>query len=220
MTTDVDRIAGQHEILPAGYEEGDNGIQLFLDLEATGAVTATGLRLTDPTLPFERWVALGRMLGRVNRASKWAIADWINFGEGVYPDKYAQAVEVTGLSRDSLMNISYVGRQVVHSRRVAELPFSFHEAVAPLEPDAQRDWLKRALEEGWTRDRFRDEIRPVKAAIREGREQPALGEAKKRADEILLEAAQAVIGSARRAGPDVIVSAESFARLKSAVEGE
>jgi hypothetical protein len=145
-------------------------VQLVLDLEGAGALTPTSLTLTDPDLPYEKWESLGRLFGRIDRASRWWIGDWIIFGEALYGEEAAQAVEssvserydemhrVTGLDPGTLMNISSVCRKVAKSRRMVELPFSIHAEVAKLDPDDQTRWLKRCLEEGWSRSELREAI--------------------------------------------------------------
>lgn len=146
-------------------------LQLVADLEETGAMDAVSLTLdTKNPLPFDRWEALGRMLGRMDHAIRWWIGDWINFGEAVYGEDSAQAVEgtraerydeaerVTGLAPQTLINIAYTCRQIAKSRRRRELPFSTHDPVAPLEPDEQKEWLRRAVEEGWGRADLRAAI--------------------------------------------------------------
>jgi hypothetical protein len=99
----------------------------------------------------------------MDHAIRWWIGDWLNFGEEVYGEDAAQAVEstrserfdeaerVTGLAPQTLINISSVCRRISKSRRRPELHFSTHEVVASLEPNEQKEWLARAVKEEWTR---------------------------------------------------------------------
>lgn len=213
MTTDTAPAPRQHELLPVGAEEGPAGIQLAMQLEEAGALTPTKLELTDPNLPYEQYVALGRFLARIKRSSSWWIGDWINFGEGVYGEKYAQAVEATGLDTETLQNYRWVAEKVPPTRRVATLAFSIHQCVAALEPDAQREWLQRTLDEGWNRDRLRHELREAKAVPE--REQTALGEAARDATNRIEEAAKSVARQATRRGSEFVVPAEPMLHLQA-----
>jgi len=132
---------------------------LVLELEQAGALTATSLTLTDPDLPYDTYEALAHFFGRVNRASLFWIGDLLLFGERVYGESYAQAAEATGLAPQSLMNTVSVCKQVPKTRRRPNLSLSMHQEVAPLEPAEQKEWLKRAETEGWTRGQLRGELR-------------------------------------------------------------
>jgi hypothetical protein len=123
---------------------------LLSDLASEGALTINSLTL-DPTTPYAQWEALGTMLGRLSASSCWLIGDWVEFGERVYGEKYAQAVEETGLAPQTLMNYASVARRVPPPRRRASLPYSYHAVVAPLEPDEQDAWLTKAELDGMSR---------------------------------------------------------------------
>lgn len=163
-TRDV-AVRGEHE---------QGAIQLLLDLEATGKADEVSLVLTDPELPYDTWEALGRFLGSVDRRARWYIGDWLNFGEAVYGEEAAQAVEattaeryqeaerVTGLDHGTLMNIRSVCSKIARSRRRKELGFWIHVEVAPLEPDEQVHWLQQAIDNGWTKSELRQAIRDAK----------------------------------------------------------
>lgn len=111
------------------------------------AYSDTALEL-DQRMTFERWSEVGSLLGRVHRASKLWLGDWLNFGEHAYGEKYAQAIDVTGLDYSTLANYAYVSRQIDPSRRREGLSFSVHAEVAALPPAAQDVWLDRAEREG------------------------------------------------------------------------
>lgn len=93
---------------------------------------------------FLRYAALGAWLGGISTAVKWWIGDWLNFGEGAWGERYAQAAEATGLDIGTLQNRAYVCRQVLPSRRREDLSFTAHLKVAKLEPAAQTKWLEHA----------------------------------------------------------------------------
>lgn len=151
-----------------------NVMQLMLDLSRAGAIDEVSLTLTDPEMKFEEWEAVGRFLGSIDRACRWWVGDWLNFGEALYGEEASQAVEstpaerydeaerVTGLDRQTLMNVSSICRRVARSRRRTELGFWIHGEVAALEPEEQALWLDKAVGEGWHRSELRSAIRAAK----------------------------------------------------------
>jgi hypothetical protein len=120
--------------------------------------STTGLRL-PAELSFEKWRAVGWALGRIHTMAKWALADWINYGEAAYGEKYADALEVTQRSKGGLMNIASVGRRVAASRRRDALSFTHHEIVAALDPDEQTKWLDQAEANRWSVEELRGMVR-------------------------------------------------------------
>jgi N6-adenosine-specific RNA methylase IME4 len=128
------------------------------DLALPGAVTTTALTL-PADLSFERWEQVGETLGRIGRAHQWWIGDWINFGERAYGEKYAQAIEDTGLDYQTTANLAWVAGKVQSSWRQETLSWSHHQEVAKLEPAEQKRWLKRAVAEGWSSKELRREIK-------------------------------------------------------------
>lgn len=180
-------------------------------------LTATGLRLTEE-LPFEIWERLGATLGAIREASVWAIGDWINYGEAVYGERYAQAVESTGLQPGTLMDYRSVAAHVPYSRRRGELTFSHHRAVRSLDPEEQKRWLGEAVESGWT-----------VAAMREAMGSLGAGGAPQTSDQTevslgvgdsLRSAAEAVWNQAQRDGDRYVVPSEPIARLGAALGKE
>lgn len=139
-------------------ERAQGGIELLAELEKAGAVNATSLVL-PPELPWDQYEALAAMFGQLHRTSSWLIGDLLNFGEKVYGEKYTQAAVLTGLADQTLMNYASVCAHVPRSRRRATLPFSVHAEVAYKTPQEQEEWLKKAVENRWTRAQLRDAMR-------------------------------------------------------------
>lgn len=123
-----------------------------------GRLTATGLDL-EPGLSYERWVEVIRALTRMGNATAWAIADAVFYGqyEG-YGMKYAQALELTGLSYQTLRNYAMVAGRFDPSRRRDKLSLQHHLEVAALPEREQDAWLDRAEAGGWSRDQLREAI--------------------------------------------------------------
>lgn len=130
------------------------GLRLLAQLEASGAITPTALVL-PPDTPYDQCEALAAMFGQLHRTSAWLIGDLLNHIERVYGETYAQAAEATGLSKGTLMNYTSVCSHIPRSRRKATVPFSTHAEVAYLAPEEQSDWLKKAVDNKWTKAELR-----------------------------------------------------------------
>lgn len=122
-------------------------------------LSAIGLKLTDPDLPFARFEELCFMLGRFHEAVRFAIGDAILIGEKMYGEEAFQAFEQLHLSEDGRREYLRVSERVPRSRRRKDLSWSHHRAVAALEPAAQKEWLKRASEEQMSHHEMRDALR-------------------------------------------------------------
>jgi hypothetical protein len=140
--------------------DGEHGPDAGQELQATVDVqmTDTGwCPLGD--MSFEQWEAAGQQLQRMGRAWQWWIGDWVRYGEQRYGEKYAQAIELTGLEYGTLANIISVARRVDTSRRRENLSWSHHAEVASLEPPEQQAWLERAEHDGLTVAKLRSRLR-------------------------------------------------------------
>lgn len=106
---------------------------------------------TSLTLPerlsFDHWDRIGRQLQLANMAVQWWIGDWLNYGEARYGEKYAQAVQELGRSKQVLMNYASVAKRIETSRRRDEVDYSIHVEVAGLEPGEQERILAKAAGE-------------------------------------------------------------------------
>jgi hypothetical protein len=127
-----------------------------------GSLTATGLDLR-PGLSLKEWTAVGTALARVERAYRWWVGDWLNYGEAEYGETYTDALAQTGLDYESLRQCKWVSECVETVRRRTVLSWSHHEEVAALEPVEQDIWLERAEANNWTRKELRAWIKGTKA---------------------------------------------------------
>jgi hypothetical protein len=56
-----------------------------LRVARTAALGPDSLSLPLPdALPYEQWAALAQPLGLMDRAARWFIGDWLNYGEDRY----------------------------------------------------------------------------------------------------------------------------------------
>lgn len=134
-------------------------------LEDTGALTTTGLKLIDPELPYDRYEAVGALLGRAYRSLQWAIGDWLILGEVLYGDKVYQASEVLEMSPEGRQQYLRCALVYPPGRRRAKLSWSHHRTLIALEPEQQDHWLDLAEQNGWSNHELhgnlRQELDPV-----------------------------------------------------------
>lgn len=143
-------------------------VQIAVKLEEAGAITPVSFDL-DANVPIEKWMAVGGYFGALNKASRFWLGDWLNWGQLVYGEAAFQATEegvdftpaesTTGLAGSYLRELARVCEHVAKDRRRPELTFGHHREVYHLEPDQQTRWLEAAIENDWTRDQLRREIR-------------------------------------------------------------
>lgn len=131
--------------LPAEREEWD--------------LSSIGLRLKDPSLPYERFEELCFMLGAMHGAVRFAIGDALIQGEVLYGEESFQAFEALGLSEDGKREYRRVSDRVPLGIRRAAVSWSHHRAIAPLPPPEQEAWLDRIETEGLSHHALRDELR-------------------------------------------------------------
>ncbi len=131
-----------------------DAFELVRDLEAAGALTPTGLSLPYG-MPFERYETLGRFFGRLDQMSKWAVGDWVLYGEG----EYGELMEATGLSRHTIETRRWVSSRIKASLRREAVSFSAHILVAKLDPPDQEQWLAMAERERMTVEQLREALK-------------------------------------------------------------
>lgn len=139
--------------------ETGRSLALLADLEKAGAISITGLYLSDPGLPYEQFEALCVLLGKMHEAVRFAIGDAIILGEHLYHEEAYQAIEAMGLSVDARREYVRVAQQVPRSIRREDLSWSHHRAVAPMKPKEQRQWLRAASQQGMSHHELREAIR-------------------------------------------------------------
>ena len=129
------------------------------------ALARSPLRLTAVSwsatleLGLADWVDQGRRLGVMGRGAAWWIGDWLQYGNGVYGEKYVRAARITGYDVQSLMNMVYVASHFEISRRRETLSWSHHADLAALPSKQQDYWLDRAIGGHMAVRDLRDELR-------------------------------------------------------------
>lgn len=122
-----------------------------------GDLSETGLVLPEG-LSFDEWETIGKKLQRVEKSVRWWIGDWLAYGERVYGETYAQAIEATGYSVGDLQNMVYVASGIEPSQRCENLSWSHHREVAALSPPEQTRWLDKAEAESWSTRELREQM--------------------------------------------------------------
>ncbi len=117
------------------------------------------------------WRLLLRALLADQRRKSFDLGDALNYGESMWGDKYAWALEETSLQESTLRDYAWVCRSVDLSIRIDKLSFAHHQLVAPLNADEQTIWLGKALTNGWSVADLRGAIR---ASKRTETDQPAM----------------------------------------------
>jgi len=141
------------------------GMELLVSLEQAGALTPTGLKLTDPNMPIDQAEAVGMLLGSMHKSLQFAIGDWLLFIEAVYPEEWSQMAEVLPMSERTRSDYMRVCQRVPRSTRRAKVDWSQHRAVAALPPPEQKEWLRRVEDERMSHHALRDALRDGQPAI-------------------------------------------------------
>jgi hypothetical protein len=135
-------------------------------------VSAVGLKVRGE-VSLEEWEEAGRQLVKLNGSVMWWVGDWACYGAGRFGEKYDAVIAATGYEYQSIANAKWVASRVKFSRRRENLSFGHHAEVASLSAGAQRDWLKRAEQEGWSVRDLRSQLGERRVT---GREEDATDE--------------------------------------------
>jgi hypothetical protein len=140
--------------------------EMLARMEEAGALSAIGLDLTKrPDLSYDRYVAIGRLLGRATAALRWAVGDFLIFGEDHFGELAAQASEELGISPEGRMELARVARAIPRHRRRAGLTWAHHRAVAShfIEPHQREELFDRAERDGLTSRDLEVEAKKLRA---------------------------------------------------------
>jgi hypothetical protein len=132
-------------------------------LRANAITRRTSLLLKEG-LALEEWVRIGTQLDRALDSSTWWLGDWLVYGRLRYPERYRRVVETTAFDYQTLRNYAWVANRVNPLRRRPALSFQHHAEVAALSAPQQEEWLARAEQNRWSRNRLRSEIRAERRA--------------------------------------------------------
>lgn len=145
----------------SALEQKKDAVALVAALEEAGAVIDNGLFL-PADLHYDRYEAVGALLGELHKVNAFLIGDWLLYGEHTYGERYVQAALLLNLSPQTCANYQSIAKRVPPNRRRTGVSFSIHGEVASLPPELQEHWLTVAHNEGLTKQEIRDRLRPRK----------------------------------------------------------
>lgn len=129
--------------------------------EAGAVVTDTSLRFEDPAaLTWEEYERLGSFLGALGRGYPWWVGDFLNTGEDVFGEQFAQIEALLPHSPQTCANYKSVAKHVPFSRRRG-LHLSVVSEVAYLEPRKRDELLDQAVKGNWKREEMREARRAL-----------------------------------------------------------
>lgn len=126
--------------------------------------TTTSLSL-PAGLDFEEWESIGRHIQKAADASMWWLGDWWAYGDQVYGERAAQALE-SEYKFQTFMNAAWVCRKIETSRRREVLSFSLHAEVAGQPQEIQDLILDAAVEYGWTQKEIRKAVKDKSGGLK------------------------------------------------------
>jgi hypothetical protein len=122
--------------------------------------SALGIKLQNG-MPENVWLELARKAIAFYEGTrdafviaKFAVGDILNYGEGAFGERYAQAADATKkamrMDMKTMMNTAWIAGSIALENRHELLSFSHHEAVAKLSSDDQKDFLDSAELNEWS----------------------------------------------------------------------
>ena len=95
----------------------------------------------------------------------WVLGAFIVYGQDHYEgDIYAQAIIVSGLRMQTLLNYASVYRRFGRSGIHPGVSFSLHDVVRTMQPETRDTWLDAAEEHGWAVPELRQRVK-IKAEL-------------------------------------------------------
>jgi len=123
--------------------------------------TATSLLIPDGTKFESVEVLLSGMHG-ITDCIRWWIGDTLVFAERNYGEMYAQLVDETSYSYQSLLDMMWVAKGVDPRIRRKELTWSHHKQVVGLPQKQQEEYLQKAVDNKLTATALRELIKGKK----------------------------------------------------------
>ncbi len=103
----------------------------FSELEVDIASQTTEISWAPPAdMTYDQWECIGATLQQVDRSMRWWIGDWLNVGERNWGETYAQAIQATDASVETLKKYKSVADRIGAQDRHANLSWTHHFYVA------------------------------------------------------------------------------------------
>tara|TARA_Y100000310_G_scaffold258774_1_gene267282 strand:- start:222 stop:956 length:735 start_codon:yes stop_codon:yes gene_type:complete len=124
-----------------------------------GEVVAAGWLPPSAPLTWEDWLATLTFTRRLDTSLAWVLGDLLLYGDGLFGENYAQAVD--GLSAGRMNEVMRVARAYAHEERHGGLSFEHHREVAHFPRPERAQLLLAAVDGEQSRDELRAEAHPV-----------------------------------------------------------
>jgi hypothetical protein len=124
-------------------------------------VTPAGLVIKGKP-PMESFAEFGEILRTFERTLAFVIGDWINALEDRFGEEASQLLDASGWTLSTIKTYAWTAKKVAPENRFIDegLSYAHHQAVGALEPNEQKHWLKKALNDGepWSVSKLRAAI--------------------------------------------------------------
>lgn len=119
-----------------------------------------GLLMRNDTT-YEEWLNYGKSLSRQYSRCQFQVGDWINIGESLFGEKYAQALDDLMFAYGTLRNYASICARIPLEVRNPKLKFHQAKHVAPLERHEQKRLLDTAAEYNMTGDDILEAVNKI-----------------------------------------------------------
>lgn len=127
-----------------------------------GAFTLAPARLVvNGHKSLEEWEQSARVLFDIQRSVYWWIGDMIVFGEQQFGDELYQVADDT-VSVDMINRCVSVSREFPPNERHQALSWTHHQLVVPYKKPMQQALLKKAEDNKWSTQQFREYLSRVR----------------------------------------------------------
>lgn len=113
---------------------------------------------------FEHWANAIRFAIATAESAPYWVGDLMRYAENraEWADRMAQALDITGWSRQTILNYTSICNRVEEPERRLSPSVKHTDAVAALPREEQTKWLGKARDEGWNERELRVNIRASK----------------------------------------------------------
>lgn len=178
----------------------------WFDIGPRGVIPRPGV-----TVPIETWASITTSMLNYARRQPFLLGDMLNFGEATYGEKYAQAIDMTGLSYHTLAQYCSVCKAIPYEERSPDVPYSYYRRIKALPNGERQEWIERAASGDF------ENGDALKNAIKDHKEPPALTKVLCPACRSQLEDRALERGKCQECGSKAIEWAVLFNRLFDAV---
>ena len=134
-------MVSSHSISPFCKEMVMSEVALAGDDNSIPGTLTENAYLPSEVMQYEDWQKAGSLLTTIQKSINWWVGDWILHGEKTWPDKFSQAIYLTGKSDVTLRNSAWVCGVFPPEERHPNLSYTHHFEVASVKSPEERRWL-------------------------------------------------------------------------------